>query len=1158
MQVSRPPWLSWHYLAALALLLLIGVSVYVRRGGEKLPDPSSETYRDAVAAFHTGLAAMQAGVEVVAEEQLLRVTELVPQEPAAWANLGLIALRRTALDLAAERLQKARTLAPDSSQIQVLSGLLESMQGRLEEARAYLQRAVALNPHDLKAVYTLAQLTEQQGGEQSGAEVQRILTQLLVAQPDNLAVWLELARVAAKRGDIETVQHTLVRLEGQATTWPSAALEQLRTLRTVASEANPNRTAQQVMILKNVLQRDATYRQSHAVIQTPVGQEGEVISRFLRLPAPQAQPAAPDNTLSFAIEQLPTGGGPWAWTTAVALQGEGPAAVVMANGHEVRVPGGMVLRFPGGPAGQPPSLDGILGVDVNADFKTDLACAGAGGLALFRQDDAGVFTDVTAHMALPGAVTGASYVGVWAADVDLEGDLDLVLAPLEGTPLVLRNNGDGSFMVLHLFGGIAGLRAFAWGDVDTDGVPDAVLLDATGTVHVYTNQRAGQFQPRAVPQGLGKVLAIAVADVNSDGVLDVVVLQEDGKIRRLSSATEADAWRLVEVTQWPGFPHGIAVGGARVLIADMDNNGSLDPVASIPAEGRAWLGDARDELRPLNKSLPGLMFSASEQTGDGRLDLLGLSETGQPIRLVNQGTKSYSWLTLQPRAVPVPGDGRINSFGLGGEVEVRAGLLFQKQPITGPTLHFGLGERRAADVARIIWPNGDVQAEFGLQATQAVVIRQRLKGSCPWLFAYDGTAMRFITDFLWRSPLGLRINAQDTAGVLTTEDWVKIRGDQLVPRDGVYDLRITAELWETHFFDHVSLLVVDHPADTDIYVDERFAVPPPTLAVQPTGPPQPVARAWDDHGREVTDMVRTRDGRYLDGFGRGAYQGVTRDHSVDIDLGHDVPTSGPLWLVASGWVRPTDSSINVAISQGRHAPPRGLRLEVPDGQGGWLAARSDLGFPAGKTKTILIDLQGIWRPDTPRQLRLRTNMEVYWDALAWAPGLPDAELKTQRVSLQTAELRYRGFSVVHAADRSSPELPQYLALEGTAPRWRDLIGYYTRFGDVRELLQVVDGRYVIMNAGDELVLRFVAPSPPPAGWRRDFVLIGDGWNKDGDYNTTFSKTVLPLPAHDQSDYSTPPGHLEDDPVYRRHAQDWQHYHTRYITPQRFHEALRAP
>jgi hypothetical protein len=222
--------------------------------------------------------------------------------------------------------------------------------------------------------------------------------------------------------------------------------------------------------------------------------------------------------------------------------------------------------------------------------------------------------------------------------------------------------------------------------------------------------------------------------------------------------------------------------------------------------------------------------------------------------------------------------------------------------------------------------------------------------------------MRFVTDFLWRSPLGLRINAQDTAQVMMTEDWVKIRGDQLVARDGFYDLRITAELWETHFVDHVSLLVVDHPAATEIYVDERFVLPPPQLAVFPTMPPHPMARAWDDRRQEVTDLLQSRDGRYLGTFGPGTYQGVTRDHYVEIELGAAAPLHGPLWLLASGWIRPTDSSINVAISQGRQPPPRGLQLEVPDGRGGWSVARANLGFPAGKAKTILIDLEGLFRP----------------------------------------------------------------------------------------------------------------------------------------------------------------------------------------------------
>jgi hypothetical protein len=110
-------------------------------------------------------------------------------------------------------------------------------------------------------------------------------------------------------------------------------------------------------------------------------------------------------------------------------------------------------------------------------------------------------------------------------------------------------------------------------------------------------------------------------------------------------------------------------------------------------------------------------------------------------------------------------------------------------------------------------------------------------------------------------------------------------------------------------------------------------------------------------------------------------------------------------------------------------------------------------------------------------------------------------------------------------------------------------------------LAAVDDRYVIMNAGDELRLLFPELEPPPDGWTRDFVLIGDGWVKDGDYNTSFSKMVGPLPEHGRPDYegaSGPSGapELEDDPVYRRHPLDWQTYHTRFVSPRGFLGGLR--
>jgi hypothetical protein len=126
------------------------------------------------------------------------------------------------------------------------------------------------------------------------------------------------------------------------------------------------------------------------------------------------------------------------------------------------------------------------------------------------------------------------------------------------------------------------------------------------------------------------------------------------------------------------------------------------------------------------------------------------------------------------------------------------------------------------------------------------------------------------------------------------------------------------------------------------------------------------------------------------------------------------------------------------------------------------------------------------------------------------------------------------------------------------PPWRDLEGYYTRYGDVRPLLTSVDDRYVIMNAGDEIRLRFAESPPPAPGLVRTFVMAGDGWVKDGDYNTSFSRTVLPLPTHRSGRYDTAPRSLEDDPVYRRHARDFAEYHTRYVTADRVRDALRAP
>jgi hypothetical protein len=110
---------------------------------------------------------------------------------------------------------------------------------------------------------------------------------------------------------------------------------------------------------------------------------------------------------------------------------------------------------------------------------------------------------------------------------------------------------------------------------------------------------------------------------------------------------------------------------------------------------------------------------------------------------------------------------------------------------------------------------------------------------------------------------------------------------------------------------------------------------------------------------------------------------------------------------------------------------------------------------------------------------------------------------------------------------------------------------------VRKLLRAVDDRYVIMNAGDELRLTFPEVPAAAPGLVRDFVLIGDGWEKDGDYNTVASRTVLPLPTHRSPRYTPGSGRLEDDPIYLRHREDFERYHTRYVSGELARDALRG-
>ena len=856
-----------------------------------LPKPGSQRYNQFVSAFYTGLAALQVGDDVRADNSLADAARLVPGEPAAWANWGVLALRQRSYDAAADRLNRAHGLAPDNEPIDYLLGLLESERGNSAAAIIALQNAVQANPQDLRALYELASEVERQADAGSDEHFQQLMEQILAIAPNNLAAQLDLARIAAKRGDVPTLKASIARISDQSKGWSPEIKQQLDQLQAAANGDQPRQAATKSIFLRNVLMRLPSFRDDLSALKPPSGEGAQPITHLLRVASLPSRPAPADRAITFNPQTKGVQDGRiWTWAGSINLNGKDAPILAQANASEVLLASGASLTFPGG--GRPPSPEGVLAADFNYDFKMDLVLAGEGGVRFFRQEDPAHFTDVTGQTKLPQSVIDGHFTGAWAIDIEADGDLDILLGTASGVPILLRNNGDGSFAVAHPFAGISGVQQFAWVDLNGDGNPDAGIIDGAGNLHLYLNQRSGNFIESKQSVVTTQVKAIAVADADSNGVLDLIAVEANGSVVRISATGSVGSWAAAEIARVPN-PNVDLAGDVRLQAADLDNNGAVDlllaPVdvtSGKTAPPIVWLQDEHGSFDVLPQTIPsGRIFDVADVDQNGRLSLIGLTDTGTLFVATNHGTKNYHWQTIRPRARQSTGDQRINSFGIGGEIEIRSGLLVQKQRIARPELHFGLGEQTQVEVARILWPNGSMRAEFALHADQQIVTEQRLKGSCPFLFAWDGTRMSFVKDSVpWGSAIGLRINALGAPDIAATEEWYKIGRDQLKARDGFYDLRITGELWETYYYDSMALMTVDHPAGTEVFTDERFDVPPVKLAVTAVGEPQPIVRAIDDNGQDVTATLAKVDGVYLDNFGRGQYQGVTRDHYVEIEL----------------------------------------------------------------------------------------------------------------------------------------------------------------------------------------------------------------------------------------------------------------------------------
>ncbi|HEY2856759.1 MAG TPA: CRTAC1 family protein, partial [Gemmatimonadaceae bacterium] len=803
--------------------------------------------------------------------------------------------------------------------------------------------------------------------------------------------------------------------------------------------------------------------------------------------------------------------------------------------------------------------------DVDNDGWLDLfVIDGRGAGHLFRNKGNATFEEVTAKAGV--ADVHGAHKGVFV-DLDHDGDLDLVLVG-NGGRTVYRNNLDGTFTDVAAAYGVAGTgdaRDVVFGDFDGDGRIDLFIANASGPNALLHNGGAQRFSDVTSASGLtstGGSGAAAVGDYNNDGFLDLFVAganggepalwlnNGDGTFRRdTRSAKTIAAMRQLN--------------GAAAMFVDYDNDGWLDLlVVGSGARGSAGgvflfrndrsgrFIDRTSLLPPSMRDAGGSSLAVTDIDDDGDEDFF-ITDAGGATRLVrNDGGNSNLAVNVALRALGT-GSGKNNDFGIGARLELRAGDIYQTRVATSRVTHFGLGPHLKADVLRVEWPNGVPQTIYFPGSDQDVVESEMLKGSCALAYTWDGKRFRFVTDAMWRSalgmPLGLMGGASAFAPAGASQEYVRIPGDALRPRDGRYVMQLTEELWETAYADQVKLLTVDHPDSVDVFVDEHFVPPGPVslrLYQVVRQRRHPVLSAVDDRGNDVSAALRESDDVYVSNLVPTRYQGVVEPHDLILDLGADAGGAGS-YLFLRGWIYPTDASINVALSQQYTVSVKSPSLEVRDASGQWHVAIPDIGFPSGKDKTMVIDLSGKF-PTRDHHVRLRTNMQIYWDQAFVASDAAGSPVTVTTLSPLSADLHYRGFSRMYRkGGRYGPYWFAYDDVSKDSP-WRPITGSFTRFGDVLPLLREPDDRYVVMGPGDEATLQFDASSATalPKGWTRDFLLYTDGWIKDSDLNTAYGTTVGPLPFHKIKSYPTVAG--DSYPTDAAHQRYLKEYETRTV------------
>jgi len=775
--------------------------------------------------------------------------------------------------------------------------------------------------------------------------------------------------------------------------------------------------------------------------------------------------------------------------------------------------------------------------DFNNDRYDDVVVLGDKGSHAFKLATNSGIMDVSrfSRLAQVSAQSGA------LVDLDFSAKLDLVIVrPPTNAVRYLRNLSNPYFSDNTTNSGIplslSGARQLVVEDWNNDELLDLFIVRDGQPPLLLIKQRGGPLVQTNID--LPAATMIAAGDLNNDLRFDLAILTGSEIVCVFNGIPERKS-----------IPVGASKPTALQLI-DYDNDGWLDIVLAGDSL-RVWRnrGKAGFEERTaalgLDKIRAGRIagVSAADFDRDGDTDLLLTHENGGLQLLSNQGGNK----NLQVK-IDLVGH-KANASGIGTVIEVAAGGFRVARRVTTLPIEIGVGSHGQLDALRARFAVHVNYADFKVDPTNVFTLDELVlpEGSCPYLYTWDGERFRFVTDLLGAAPAGLPV-AEGRYIESDPDEYVWLGDEKLfAPREGNYTLQITEELREVLYLDEAKLVVVDHPPGTEVHTTGKLlpGKPFPLHELITLHNRHPLLRAVDHSETDVTALLQETDSRRVSPTKLRSSQlrGLAEAHSITLDFG-DLPADKPLVLALTGWLRFGGGTANVAASLEPALPFPFPTLEV-EVNGTWTPVPVIAGAPAGKTKTIVVDLTGKLSPGA-RRLRLSTAFEIHWDRIALFEKRDNSETRIALMSPDVADLHWRGFSEVKHLPWHEPLTPDYDSVYSTA-RWTITpAGWCTRYGDISELIAKRDNGLALINGGDELTLKFSTSrlSAKPAGAQRDFFLWSVGWDKDADFHCVRGAEVEPLPWHGMNDQKY--GH-EARPEFPS-DQLMKQYNTRWVGP----------